>query len=174
MLRPPGLLFSVLLLLAGSSQDIPRPDVPEQLAPPAAEKVILQVHASGVQIYVCGAGADQKVAWVLKAPEAELFDANGKNVGRHYAGPAWKHVDGSEVTGKLVARRDAPSPDSIPWLLLTDAGHSGAGILARVTSIQRIHTKGGQPPKEGCDDAHRDAEARVPYSAAYYFYAPGN
>jgi Protein of unknown function (DUF3455) len=156
-------------------QHVPRPDVPEKIAAPTSEVVVLQARGSGSQIYVCkaGSGQDQKLTWILKAPEADLLDAQGRVVGTHYAGPAWKHNDGSEVIGRVTARQDAPDADAIPWLLLTAANHSGNGILSRVTSIQRIHTKGGQPPQSGCDDSHRGTETKIGYSAEYYFYAPG-
>jgi hypothetical protein len=168
-------LAAALLILSLGRQQATRPDVPEKLAAPATEEVILRVHATGSQIYVCQAGSDQKSAWTLKAPEAELFDAGGKSVGRHYAGPTWKHNDGSEVSGKVAARQDSPDSDAIPWLLLTAAGHAGSGILSRVTMIQRIHTKGGQPPAAAsCDDAHRGDESKSAYSADYYFYAPAH
>ena len=129
-----------------SGQGISRPDVPDKLKAPAGEEVVLQAHASGSQIYVCQPGTDGKFAWALKAPEAELHDQQGAVIGRHYAGPTWKDNDGSEVTGKAVARVDSPDADSIPWLLVTIAGHSGDGVLSRVTSVQRINTKGGLPP----------------------------
>lgn len=176
MIKATELTAALLLLLAGSGQNIRRPEVPEKLAAPATEQVVLQARASGSQIYVCqAAGTDQKLSWVLKAPEAELFDASGKSIGRHFAGPTWRHNDGSEVTGKVAARQDAPEPDAIPWLLLTAAGHSGTGILSGVTTIQRIHTKGGQPPKaDGCDDSNRGAETKSAYAADYYFYAPAH
>jgi hypothetical protein len=69
----------------------------------------------------------QKSAWVLKAPEAELTDATGKQIVHHFAGPAWKHIDGSEVRGKVVAKQDAPKPDAIPWLLLSAARRRNVG-----------------------------------------------
>lgn len=156
-----------------SAQSVPRPDVPDQIKAPENEQVVLQVHATGSQIYVCKAGADGKSAWTLKAPEAELYDSQGAVVGHHYGGPAWKLNDGSEVTGKAVARVDSPDPDSIAWLLVSVTGHSGGGALSRVTSIQRIHTKGGQPPAGGCDDAKQGSEVKSNYSADYYFYAVG-
>lgn len=158
------------LLVAGLPQTGPG-DVPEKLKAPAGEKLVLSAHATGSQIYVCQAGADQKLAWAFKAPEADLHDKDGAKIGTHFAGPTWKYKDGSEVTGKLVARQDSPDADSIPWLLLTATGHSGNGALARVTTIQRLHTKGGQPPQSGCDTAHRSKELKQPYSADYYFYA---
>jgi hypothetical protein len=173
------LFFSLLaLLFAGSAaaQQLSRPDAPDKLSPPATEKLILQAHATGDQIYVCkpGPDPDQKLAWILKAPDAQLFDAQNKLIAKHYAGPTWKHNDSSEVVGKVAARLDSPDANSIPWLLLTAASHSGTGVLSRVTSIQRLHTKGGQPPQSGCDDSHRDAETKSAYSADYYFYAPNN
>lgn len=149
----------------------PRPEVPDSLKAPAGEEIVLRVHASGFQIYVCQVSADQRFSWTLKGPEAELSDVSGKPVGSHYAGPKWKHSDGSVVVGKVTSRADAPEAGSIPWLLLSASGHTGTGILSCVTSIQRIHTRGGQPPSS-CDEAHRDAEIKVPYSADYYFYEP--
>jgi hypothetical protein len=70
-----------------------------------------------------------------------------------------------------VANAPSPDADSIPWLLLTAASHSGEGELARVTSIQRINTKGGRAPTYGCDAAHAGQELRSPYSADYVFFA---
>lgn len=168
---------AALLLLsasAASAQSLARPDVPPKIAASMNEEVVLIAHASGSQIYVCQAGADQKLSWTLKAPDAELADAEGKNIGHHAAGPSWKLTDGSEVTGKAAAREDAPSPSDIPWLLVNVTGHSGNGALTKVTTIQRLHTKGGQPPATGCDDAHRGAETKSSYTAEYYFYAPAH
>jgi len=161
------------LLFHAPWQQTPPPNVPESLKPPAGEEVILVAHATGSQVYVCQAGADQKLAWVLKAPEADLHGADGAIIGHHFAGPTWKHNDGSEVTGKVAAKADAPDPDSIAWLLLNATGHSGSGILSRVTSIQRIHTKAGLPPQAStCDESKRATETKSAYSADYYFYAP--
>src|SRR5207253_9964689 len=63
-------------------------------------------------------------------------------------GPSWRHQDGSEVSGKAVARVESPDADSIPWLLVSATGHAGRGVLAGVTSIQRINTLGGQRSEE--------------------------
>jgi Protein of unknown function (DUF3455) len=164
---------AIAMLLAEHCQGPARPEVPESLKAPAGEEVILAAHATGQQIYVCQPGADQKPAWVLKAPEAELTDSTGEKIVHHFAGPTWKHVDGSEVTGKVIAKHDAPKPDAIPWLLLAAASHTGEGILSRVTSIQRIHTEGGLPPSAStCDATATGKESRSVYSADYYFYAP--
>jgi hypothetical protein len=80
-------------------------------------------------------------------------------------------MDGSSVVGKLVARVDSPDPNSIPWLLLNADKHSGSGILSSVTSIQRIHTQGGQPPTaDHCDASTQGNEVQSKYTADYYFY----
>lgn len=160
-------------VLQATAQVSSRPDVPDKIKAPAGEQIVLKTHASGSQIYVCQQGADGKFAWTLKAPEAELRDDQGKVIGHHYAGPAWKHNDGSEVTGKAAARADAPTPDAIPWLLISAVGHSGSGVLAGVTTIQRVNTKGGQPPAAGeCGVGKQNSEVKSPYTAEYYFYAP--
>jgi Protein of unknown function (DUF3455) len=144
---------------------------PPQLQPPANEHLLLQVHAKGDQIYSCNAdGAN--FTWALKAPDAELYAKDGKSFGKHFVGPSWKANDGSQVTGKAAANVPSPDPNSIPWLLVTVVSRSGEGVLARVTSIQRLNTEGGKAPATGCDAAHAGAELRVPYSADYVFFAP--
>ena len=175
-------MLAIAMLSSGSalaqtqSKDAPvkeiPPDVPDALQAPAGEEVVLLAHATGSQVYTCQAGADSKFAWTLKAPEADLLDRKDKVIGLHSAGPSWKLKDGSEVTGKAAAKVDALDPSSIPWLLIKVVSHSGSGLLSSVTTIQRVHTHGGQPPADGCDEAHKDVETKSSYTADYYFYAP--
>jgi hypothetical protein len=171
-------LFAFLLtatFLFPIPQGFPRPEVPDNIKVATSDEVVLQVHATGFQIYICQPGADQKLSWSLKAPDADLFDAHGKLLGHHSAGPSWKLNDSSEVTGKLLAKHDARNATDIPWLLVAAASHSGSGILANVTFIQRIHTKDGLPPQPAtCLDAKRGIESKSAYSADYYFYAPAH
>ncbi len=163
----------LVIVTQANGQNISRPDVPDKIKAPAGEAVVLQAHATGSQIYVCQPGTDGKLAWVLKAPEAELHDKEGATIGRHFAGPTWKGNDGSEVTGKMAAKVDSPDADSIPWLLVTATGHSGEGVLSRVTTIQRINTKGGLPPPAAdCNASKQNLEVKSSYTADYYFYAP--
>ena len=148
-------------------------DIPAIVRPPGGEKLALQTHATGWQIYSCGNSSDGNPKWTLKAPDADLLDKRGKIVGHHSAGPVWKYKDGSEVTAKAAAHVDSPDGKSIPWLLLTATGHMGKGKLAVVTSIQRVHTTGGQPPPAAeCNTSKTNTEARSSYTADYYFYAP--
>ena len=108
--------------------------------------------------------------WSFKAPEAELFDSDGKKIGRHYAGPTWEANDGSKVVGEVKAKDNGPDPNAIPWLLLSAKSTSGSGIFSQTQSIQRLNTVGGQAPAEGCNQAQFGKETRVPYKAKYYFY----
>jgi hypothetical protein len=170
-------ILGTLLASAQSEQKGPppkesAPDVPDAIQAPAGEEVVLMAHASGSQIYTCQAGTDGKFSWVLKAPDAELRDRNDKVIGQHSAGPSWKLKDGSEVTGKAAAKVDSLDSDSIPWLLVKVVSNAGKGSLAKVTTIQRVRTHGGQPPAEGCDASHVNAETKSSYTADYYFYAP--
>ena len=103
------------------------PPVPPTLEPPAGATVKLHAHAIGAQIYTCtassapstdgGAGATT-YAWVLKAPDATLYDESGAQVGTHGAGPSWTWRDGSVANGTKAA--EAPVADSI--LMAAPAG----------------------------------------------------
>ena len=144
--------------------------VPEALRVPANEQLVVQVHGKGEQIYSCKVDGTQ-AGWTLKGPEAQLFDNDGKAFGKHFAGPSWEASDGSTVVGKAAANAPSPEADAIPWLLVKVVSRSGEGVLARVSSIQRINTKGGKAPGSGCDAEHAGREVRVPYSADYLFFA---
>ena len=163
-------------LFAAAQKDAPAlesaPDVPDAIAVPTGLEPVQFVRASGVQIYTCKADDSGKYSWTLKAPEAELKDRKDKVIGQHTAGPTWKLKDGSEVTGKAVAHIDSLDEDSIPWLLVDVVTNSGKGSLAKITKIQRVHTHGGKPGPDACDEAHKDTETKSTYTADYYFYAP--
>ena len=144
----------------------------QTIQPPAGEELVLMVRATGFQIYVCRPDANGKPAWTLKAPEAELFDEQGNVIGKHFGGPTWQLNDGGQITGKMVAKADAPDPKAIPWLLVTVTSNAGNGVLSRVTTIQRINTVSGLPPAASeCSESSGEVEFKSSYSADYYFYA---
>ena len=143
----------------------------DELVPaPAGAPLLLELEADGVQIYACEA-KDQGVAWVFKAPEANLFDRQGRQVGTHFAGPTWKLSD-SAVVGEVVGRADAPAGGAIPWLLLKAKSHEGSGVLSGAAFVRRADTKGGLAPAVGCDAAHKGEQARMRYDALYQFFGP--
>jgi hypothetical protein len=163
-------LAAFLSVCAGSTATAA--DVPAALKVPADQKLSLEAHAKGVQIYECKASkADPKVfEWAFKAPEAELSNPAGAPIGKHFAGPTWESTDGSKVVGSVKAKDDGPDPGAIPWLLLGASSSSGTGVFGRTLSIQRLETKGGKAPAAGCDAVNAGLEARVPYTATYDFY----
>ena len=146
-------------------------DPVSSLEVPANQTLALTLTAKGVQIYECRAvaGDPAKFEWAFKAPEADLFDAQGHKVGRHYAGPTWELADGGKVVGKLKVKADAPDGKGVPWLLLDTAQASGT-VLGKVQSVQRVDTVGGMTPTESANATKAGQEKRVEYTAIYRFY----
>ena len=168
-----ALVGPILGLSVAHAEKISPPNVPDAIQAHPGEGVVLVAHASGSQIYACRPDADGKFGWTLRAPDAELKDDGGNVIGSHFAGPTWKLHDGSQVSGKASGHIDSPDdPNSVAWLRVDVISHSGQGLLARVTTIQRIHTHGGKPPAQGCDKSLLDSETKSNYTADYYFYAP--
>jgi hypothetical protein len=122
---------------------------------PEGQRVVLTASAKGVQIYAC-----RDSQWVFQAPEANLFDSSGKEIGTHSAGPVWTLRDGRSVKGTLVAKSDAPGKGDIPWLLLKGEGS--------FEYIRRSETQGGVAPVGACATGK---SLRVDYSAVYTFYS---
>ena len=161
----------LLFVACASLQKSSAVNVPDQLKPPANELLEMIVSAKGVQIYECRAKQDQPdgYEWTFVAPEADLFDAAGNKIGRHYAGPHWESADGSKVVGTVRERADAPRADAIPWLLLVTKSVGPQGSFSKITIIQRVNTIGGVAPKTICSQSALGTIARVPYTADYYF-----
>ena len=154
-----------LLLLAGSLATArAQTPLPDAVAAPG-EAVVLSVHAEGAQVYECKADADGKLAWAFREPIATLL-ADGKTIGRHYAGPNWEHSDGSAVTGKAAGNAPGATANDIPWLKLSVDSSRGSGTLTGVTTVKRINTQGGKLDG-ACDKAGSFRSA--PYSAEYVF-----
>jgi hypothetical protein len=72
-----------------------------------------------------------------------------------------------------------PNAGSIPCLLLqsigSQPGPSGGTMLSRTTFIQRLNTRSGAAPADGCStSADVGTQTLVPYTADYYFYRKNN
>ena len=134
--------------------------------------LLFEALGKGVQIYACTANPDEpgKFEWKFKAPQANLYH-DEEVVAIHYAGPTWEALDGSKVTGTVVA--SASQKDAIPWLLLRAVENGGVGLFSEVIYIQRLYTTGGKAPDSGCDNNQEEGkEILVPYTAQYLFYGP--
>ena len=170
----PGLLaLSVASCDLTSTEKVSVPVVPDGIKVPPTEVLSFVADAKGVQIYECRVKKDTtaQYEWVLRAPEADLFDGRGKRIGRHYGGPTWESSDGSKVIGEVKGSEPSTDAKAIPWLLLQANTHEGSGVFSRVNTIQRLETVGGKPPAEGCDQSGSGKKVRVRYTAVYYFYA---
>lgn len=167
----PVLLFFISLAplpAVSAKEGMREPDLPsplcDKLRAPEGSKVTFHVYALGVQVYRWDGAS-----WVFVAPVANLFaDDNYRGqVGVHYAGPTWESNSGSRV---IARRTQSCTPDStaIPWLLLETVSNDGPGIFSSVTYVQRVNTTGGLAPAS--PGSFVGAEAKVPYTAEYYFY----
>ncbi len=169
MLKSPIAILALLLMAQLASAQTPPPaDLPAALKP-SGLSVYLDVPATGVQIYTCGKNAAGAWVWNFKAPEAELFDAQKKQIGKHYGGPTWEGMDGGKVVGVVKANAPAPAANAIPWLLLDIKSREGNGVFTQAKEILRIATVGGATPSVSCDEARSGQENRVPYTATYLF-----
>src|SRR5579863_4594382 len=169
-----AVVLAAALALAGCAWcPVKPPQVPAALQPPPGQTLLLQVRATGVQIYQCTSKPDAPgtFSWSFQSPEATLTDRRGHTIGRHYAGPTWELQDGSAVVGEVTARDPGPDPAAIPWLLLRAKSTSGSGALGKTQSILRIRTAGGVAPTTPCTEAQAHTVVRVPYTGDYYFYA---
>jgi len=141
---------------------------PPALQPVDARHVIVSLSASGVQIYACKRDQTNRLTWIFKAPLADLYDASGKLVVKHFTGPSWEASDGSKLTGKVLQQAaNTTEPDSIPLLLLQTKSTGGPGLLVAARYVQRLNTRGGLAPTQPCEQEGQ--EGRSPYLADYLF-----
>jgi Protein of unknown function (DUF3455) len=155
-----GAALAAALVSPAAAQEAP-------VMPPAGAVPLFEVMANGVQIYACEA-REAGPAWVFRAPEAALFDAAGRQIGTHGAGPHWRLADGSTSGGAVAANAPAPRSGAIPWLLLRATPEAAPGHLREAAWIRRFDTEGGAAPAGRCEPGEA---ARMRYSARYAFYA---
>ena len=143
-------------------------EVPAALNPDKLS-IFRVVSATGVQVYTCTRNPAGAIGWVLRGPDAQLFDPQNKHVGKHYAGPTWEALDGGKVVGQTKTSMPAPADNAVPWLLLDVKSHEGSGAFTEAQAIVRMGTTGGTAPGNGCDETRAGRELRVPYTAIYVF-----
>jgi uncharacterized protein DUF3455 len=172
MKKPFALASFVLVLLAGNAAAAEPSSAAQKLKVDPEESLAMIVPANGVQVYECRASQGQggNYEWAFVGPEADLFDTRGMKIGRHYAGPHWEAMDGSKIVGSVKQSAAAPDEGAIAWLLLGAKSVGPAGTFSHVSSVRRVHTKGGIAPSNACSAAAAGTRARVPYTADYYFF----
>ena len=170
-----GLLAVAVLALASApaaraDEGTRAPELPlplcESIQVGAGHEVAFHAYALGVQVYRWNG-----TAWAFVEPVANLYaDAGYRGqVGTHYAGPTWESNSGSSVIGRRVPGTGcSPNANAIPWLLLEKVSTEGPGIFSGVTFVQRVNTTGGVAPTTPGSTVGE--EARVSYTAEYFFY----
>lgn len=161
------------------------PPTPAVLVPAETSTVAFALDVTeGSQRYTCLASG----AFSSAIPDAQLFSRDGDphQVIHHFGGPSWEALDSSSVVAAKTAGVTV-DPGAIQWLLLDVVRHFGPdeitateeavggvhpSLLAPVTQIQRLATRGGLAPTAGCDAGHAGQEVDVPYGATYVFYVP--
>lgn len=129
---------TIASLLATGSAAWAADTLPDAVAAPG-ETAVLSVHAEGLQVYECKPVTDGKLAWSFREPIATLI-ADGRTIGRHYAGPNWEHVDGSAITGRTTGTAPGVAPSDIPWLKL-----AGSPVAAKACSPASRPCSGSTP-----------------------------
>ncbi|NML14031.1 DUF3455 domain-containing protein [Azohydromonas caseinilytica] len=155
---------------AAAAATVDNAALPAPVRVPAGHELRLWSIGKGEIRYACRqAGAGGRYAWVSGASTARLYDVYLREIGWSYAGPTWKSVDGSKVTGRALAVAPAGA-GHLPLQLLRAGTASGQGTMQGVSYIQRLNTRGGAAPAQPCDARREGRERVVGYEADYVFY----
>jgi Protein of unknown function (DUF3455) len=102
-------------------------------------------------------------------------------------GPRWRSFDGTQLRGRVMASAPGRTSGDIPVLLLraefesfaalgSDFGRNGVPTTkptwSTITHIQRVNTRGGVAPANGCTASTLGSIAQVPYSTTYLLLGP--
>jgi hypothetical protein len=172
------IIFSAFLMfcsVATFGQDM---NIPTPIQAPKNSKLILQVYAKGVQMYICKQDVKDtsRYMWAFTGPRAVLYSdaAYSHAIGKHYFDASnnatWEDTDGSKVAGTKVQQVNSPNATAIPWLLVKAVNTQGTGILKPVVYVQRVLTKGGKAPAKA-DASQKGRSFEAPYEAEYLFYS---
>jgi len=87
----------------------------------------------------------------------------------------WAQVLHGNILPAGPENPSCPNSGAIPCLLLQSIGSqdgpAGGSLLTPVTFVQRLNTKGGAAPADGCSvSTDVGKQTLVPYTADYYFY----
>lgn len=128
-------------------------------------KLVLELHALGVQKYICQPSG----TWLFTDPVAALYETR-KPLGVHFLNlgtrrPVWQLEDGSSV--EAAPKVSVPNGTAnIPAVLLQGVATT-PGRLGDTTWVQRLNTVGGIAPAGTCTPG---VTVAVPYTADYFFW----
>lgn len=171
-------LLAAALVGLPSFAAIPEPaGLTAQMRAGANEEPAFMLSGSGVHIYQCRVtannattnSAENTFAWSFVAPDATLSDGERTTARLTSPNLIESSSDRGSVSG-LVRSSQQAGNNNLPWTLMRAQPIGDAGLFTGVTSIQRVNTNGGMAPATGCGADTVGSEARVAYSADYYFY----
>jgi hypothetical protein len=164
-----------------AAQTMTNPATPAIITPPAGNSAFLLGHAVGTQGYVC-LPTSEGASWTVNSARP---DANPNEFAPDplpFGSPTWQSsFDNSKVWAQALhsipAGSDASCPNdgAITCLLLqsigSQQGSAGGRVMTATTYIQRLNTKGGSAPANGCSTSTDvGKQTLVPYTADYYFF----
>jgi hypothetical protein len=183
---------------ATAAQNITPPSTPAIITPPAGNSAFLLGRAQGTQGYVClpqGAGASWTVNNARQLPFQTFFGQDVQII--TYFSARYKPQPERPKPAGLAAQRGRTPSMAARWgrrlhrcyrfrpgrrkygaiacLLLesigSQTGPTGGKILSKTTFVQRLNTKGGSAPFDGCSvSTDVGKQTLVPYTADYYFF----
>jgi hypothetical protein len=127
-------------------------------------------------------GRDFQIITHFLSPDTNPNDVAPKPV--PFGSATWQSsLDSSKVWAAVLNKNmiapgsdaSCPNSDSIACLLLqsigSQEGPNGGKIMTQTTFVQRLNTKGGAAPADGCStEADVGNQKLVPYTADYYFF----
>ena len=166
------LLVSTLVTVLPAFAAVSEPGgLSPRLRASASEEPAFSLAASGVQVYECRAAPEAPggYMWKFTNPDATLSDGSG-SVARNVTATVYEAIsDRSSITATVRATQPAGT-DDLPWTAMRAQTLAEEGLFAGVTSVQRVNTHGGVAPRDGCGEGTVGNEARVAFTADYYFY----
>jgi hypothetical protein len=163
-------LVSALLIAAvPAGAAVNPPNVPPRLQASPAEEPAFMLSASGAHLYECRPNLNGGYGWVFTGPDATLTDGSVSRATLRGANNFESADDRSTATSVVRSAAFAGS-DNLPWALLAARSSSDGGLFSGVTSVQRVNTAGGVAPRGGCGEYTAGSQARVDFTADYYFY----
>jgi hypothetical protein len=131
-------------------------------------------------------GLDIQIITHFLSPDTNPNDAAPKPL--PFGSATWQSsLDSSKVWAQVLHSNtipagsdpSCPNAGSIACLLLqsigSQQGPTGGRVMTNVTFIQRLNTKGGSAPADGCSTAADvGKQTLVPYTADYYFFRKGS
>jgi len=165
-------LLAAALLALPAAAAIPEPaGLDPALRVSLDQEPAFKLSGNGVHVYECRLGVSDVTSfvWSFVAPDATLYEGT-RSIARLASPNLLESTDDRSSVSGFVRSSQPRGGGNLPWTVMSARPVGDSGLFAGVTSIQRVNTSGGMAPATGCNVDTVGAEARVAYSADYYFY----